>query len=48
MVNEKQMKIMQDIERTKRLKMRANEGRKGLSIQAERARENIEQGRALF
>jgi hypothetical protein len=48
MVNEKQLKIKQDIDRTRSLKQRANEGRKGASILAERSRENIEQGRSLF
>lgn len=42
------MNIKQNIERTKQLRIRANEGRKGMSLQAERNRENIEQGRTLY
>jgi hypothetical protein len=48
MVNEKQMKIIGEIDRNRSLKQRANEGRKGASILTERARENIQQGRGLF
>lgn len=35
------MKINEDIERTKILKMKANEGKKGMGIIAERARDNV-------
>jgi len=48
MVNEKQMRIKHDLERTKMLRVKANEGRKGMSIQAERARENLLAGRSIM
>ena len=48
MVNEKQMKIKQDIERTKILKYKAGEGKKGMSILAERERENLQKGRTIM
>ena len=48
MMNEKQMKIKQDIDRTRLLRIRANEGRKGMNLLPERKRENIEQGRSIM
>lgn len=42
------MKIKHDIERTKMLRIKANEGRKGMSIFAERSRESVETGRSLY
>lgn len=41
-VNEKQMKITEEIDRTKMLRIRANEGKKGMSTLAERNRESLE------
>ena len=48
MVNEKQMQIKKDLDRTKMLRYRANAGRSGGSIEMDRRVDNIEQGRALF
>ena len=48
MMNEKQMKIKQDIERTRILRIKANEGRKGMNVLPERQRENIEKGRSIM
>ena len=48
MVNEKQMHVKKDLDRTKMLKFKANSGRTGGSRTMERDMENIEQGRALF
>jgi hypothetical protein len=42
------MRIKHDLDRTKMLRVRANEGRKGMSIQAERSRENLLSGRSLI
>lgn len=47
MVNEKQMKIKYDIDRTRILKFKANEGKKGMAVLSERARENLEGGRGI-
>ena len=41
MVNEQQMQIKHDIERTRSLRIRANEGKKGGNILPERERENV-------
>lgn len=48
MVNEQQMQIKHDIERTRNLRIRANEGRKGGNLLPERERENIQSGRSFF
>lgn len=48
MMNEKQMQIKKDLDRTKMLRYRANAGKKGGNIEHERRLENVEQGRALF
>ena len=48
MVNEKQMIVKQEIERTKMLKLKANEGRKGMALKPEQALTNMEGGRKLF
>ena len=48
MMNEKQMQIKRDLDRTKMLRYRANAGKKGGNVEHERRLENIEQGRALF
>ena len=42
MVNEKQMRITRDIERTRTLRFKANRGRDGLSTTAERSRDKLE------
>ncbi len=42
------MKIKQEIDRTRMLKIKANEGKKGSSVLLERKREDLSQGRALF
>ena len=42
------MKIKQDIERTRVLRAKSNEGRKGMSLLAERERENLERGRSIM
>ena len=42
MMNEKQMGIKQDLERTRVLRQKANEGRKGIAVLSERKRENLE------
>jgi len=41
MMNEKQMQIKRDLDRTKMLKYRANAGKKGGNIEHERSLENI-------
>jgi len=48
MMNEKQMIIKQEIDRTKMLKIKANEGRKGGNVLLERKREDLTSGRTLF
>jgi hypothetical protein len=49
MMNEKQMQIKRNLDRTKLLRHRANAGTKGGGIAVERARENYEQyGRPLY
>jgi len=47
-VNEKQMQIKKDLDRTKMLKVKANSGKTGGNKAMDRAIENIEQGRSLF
>ena len=42
------MNIKQEIDRTRILRYKANEGKKGMSILSERARENIEGGRGIM
>lgn len=42
------MKIKEDIDRTRMLKIKANEGRKGGNVLQERKREDLSKGRALF
>jgi hypothetical protein len=42
------MKIKHDIERTKMLRIKANEGKKGMGVFSERSRENVETGRSLY
>jgi hypothetical protein len=48
MMNEKQMKIKQDIDRTKQLKIKANEGTKGMGKYEESKQDNINRGKGLF
>lgn len=48
MMNEKQMIIKQEIDRTRMLKIKANEGRKGGNVLLERKREDLTSGRTLF
>ena len=48
MMNEKQMQIKRDLDRTKMLRYRANAGKKGGNVEHERRLENVEQGRSLF
>jgi hypothetical protein len=48
MVNESQMKIKKDIDRTKVLRLKANAGRDGGNKVMDRKVDNIEQGRSLF
>ena len=48
MMNEKQMEIKRNLDRTKMLRYRANAGKQGGNIEHERRLDNIEQGRALF
>ena len=48
MVNEKQMQIKRDLDRTKMLRHKANAGKMGGNKEMERKVENIEQGRSLF
>jgi hypothetical protein len=48
MVNEKQMQVKHSIERTRSLRIKANEGKKGGNVLPERERENIQSGRTLF
>ncbi len=48
MMTEKQMQIKRDIDRTKMLRIKANAGKVGGSIENDRKVENIEQGRSLF
>ena len=48
MVNEKQMKIKQDIDRTRILRYKANEGKRGMNVLPERERENLELGRTIM
>lgn len=47
MMNEKQMAIKRDLDRTKMLRYRANAGKKGGNIEYERKLESVE-GRPLF
>lgn len=48
MMNEKQMNIKQEIDRTKILRQKANEGKKGMSIIPERELNNLEIGRQIM
>ena len=48
MVNEKQMQIKRNLDRTKMLRHKANAGKLGGNKEMERKVENIEQGRSLF
>jgi hypothetical protein len=48
MVNEKQMQIKRDLDRTRLLRHKANQGKAGGNKTIDRAVENIEQGRTLF
>lgn len=48
MVNEKQMRIKTDLERTKMLRIKANAGRKGANVVAERELTNQESGKAIY
>lgn len=48
MVNEKTQAIKKDLDRTKMLRHKANQGKMGGNKTIDRAVENIEQGRALF
>lgn len=48
MVNEKTMSIKKDLDRTKLLRHKANQGSMGGNKTIDRAVENIEQGRALY
>jgi len=49
MANEKQMRIKEDLERSKTLRTKANAGRKGANVEAERERQKqLEDGTKLF
>ena len=48
LVNDKQMRIKQDIERTRTLRFKANRGREGLSKVAERDKDNMQKGKVAF
>ena len=49
MVNEKQMRIKEELERNKTLRTKAAAGRKGANVQAERDLEDMVQGsRKMF
>ena len=48
MVNEKTMQIKKDLDRTKLLRHKANQGKMGGNKTIDRAVDNIEQGRALY
>lgn len=48
MVNEKQMQIKRDIDRTKMLRFKANSGKIGGARTMENKIDNIEEGRSLF
>jgi hypothetical protein len=47
-VNEKQMKMTEEIDRTKMLRIRANTGKKGMSILEERERQGLDKGRSIM
>lgn len=48
MINEKQMQIKKDLDRSRILKHKANSGKSGGNKTVDRAIDNIEQGRKLF
>lgn len=48
MVNEKQMRIKQDLQRTKTLRAKASEGRKGASLLLERQQNDTEKRKAIY
>ncbi len=48
MANEKQMRIKQDLQRTKTLRQKANSGRKGASILLDRQQADTERKKAIY
>ena len=48
MVNERQMQMQKDIDRTRMLRLKASAGKKGGNILQERGREDLTQGRSMF